>query len=536
MLVLAVLRVTVTAQSPAPVQPSPCSPVRLDGKEVSRVCWSPGATKPKVRADAISERVLRIAQDPAAAPIKVYSEGGEVALMSGEQLVSMVFDGDAQSAGVTKEQLAQQWATAFGRAIKTYREARSTQNIIRRVLLALLIVGAGLVLLIAIGRGTRRVATVACNRLERRLQSVDARVIELLPNEVTRNLVVRSLKLLRVAASLLVIYLAVQFLLGIFPATANLAEQMLTAVLRQLKAFAGAVWTAGPSLVFIAVVAVFTWYLLKFLRYVFRKIGEGAISIEGFRPSWAGTTQKLVSFCVVILALLIAYPYIPGSESAAFKGVSLFLGVLVSLGSTGLVSNLVSGIMLTYVDAFQVGDLVMIGEESGYVVKKSVLTTQLRTRTNRVITIPNANVLTNRVVNLTAPDSRGVVVTSTVGIGYEVPWRQVEGLLKLAASRTAGVRSSPEPFVLERALDQFNVTYEINAYLEPGVRLYLAEAELNRTILDAFNEAGVQIMTPSYEGDPAQPKVAAVTSSATPPSSATDDLQPEADRAMSQAG
>jgi len=444
MLVLAVPRVTVTAQSPAPVQPSPCAPVLLDGKEVSRICWSPGAVKTKVRAAGISERILRIAQDPAAAPIKVYSEGGAVALMSGEQLVSMVFDGDAQSAGVAKEQLAQRWATAFDRAIQKYREARSMQNIVRSGLLALLIVAAGLVLLIAIGRGTRRASTVACSRLEHRLQSVDARVIELLPNEVTRNLVVRSLKLLRVAASLFVIYLATQLLLGLFPATAHLAQQMLTAVMRQVQAFAGTAWSAGPSLVFIAVVAVFTWYLLKLLRYVFRKIGDGAISIEGFRPSWAGTTQKLVSFCVVILALLIAYPYIPGSESAAFKGVSLFLGVLVSLGSTGLVSNLVSGIMLTYMDAFQVGDLVTIGEESGYVVNKSVLTTQLRTRTNRVITIPNANVLTNRVVNLTSPDSRGVVVTSTVGIGYEVPWRQVEELLKLADSRAPGVRSSPE--------------------------------------------------------------------------------------------
>ena len=236
----------------------------------------------------------------------------------------------------------------------------------------------------------------------------------------------------------------------------------------------------------------------------------------------------------MILAVLIAYPYIPGSESAAFKGVTLFLGVLVSLGSTGLVSNLVSGIMLTYMDAFQVGDMVMIGEESGYVVKKSVLTTQLRTRTNRVITIPNANVLTNRVVNLTSPDSRGLVVTSTVGIGYEVAWRQVEALLKLAASRTPGVRSSPEPFVLERALDQFSVTYEINAYLEHGVRLYLAEAELNRNILDAFSDAGVQIMTPSYEGDPEQPKVAAMPPTAKP--EGVDTGQHPADQVVSKIG
>ncbi len=505
---LLVLLAFAAACRQAAGQAPDCAPVLLEGNEVIRICSTVAAVKPDSRAVGISERLLQIARDPAAPSIHVAASGGALALMSGDRLIAAVFEADARNAGMAKEELARRWAASLERAVRAYRDVHSTRNIIRRVLLAILLIAAVAVLLTAIRRGTRRAGTAVWAGFERRLQTADARIIELLPNDVTRNLFYRGLHLARLVMSLLVLYVALQLLLGLFPVTRALARDMLAATLRPVRAFAAAAWAAAPSLAFVALVAVFTWYLLRLIRYIFRKIGDGTLPIEGFRPAWAGTTQKLVSFFVVILAALIAYPYIPGSQSDAFKGVSIFLGVLVSLGSTGLVSNIVSGIMLTYMDAFQVGDYVAIGEEAGYVVKKSVLTTQLKTRINRIVTIPNSNVLTRQVVNLTAPDSAGIVVTSTVGIGYEAPWRQVEALLKQAAARTPGIRPLPEPFVLVRALEQFSITYEIDACLEPGVRLYLAEAELNRNILDAFNNAGIQIMTPAYEGDPEHPKVA----------------------------
>lgn len=254
-------------------------------------------------------------------------------------------------------------------------------------------------------------------------------------------------------------------------------------------------------------VAFARWYLIKLNRYIFSKVAEGVIRFQDFRPSWAPTTERLLSLVLIVLGILVAFPYIPGSESPAFRGVSIFLDVLVSLGSTGLISNIVSGIMLTYMDSFQRGDLVNIGSETGYVVRSSLFTTTLRTRTNRIITLPNASILSTSVVNYSNPGETGIVVTALVGIGYDEPWRQVEAILKLAASRTACIREDPPPFVLERALNQFDVTYELNAHLKPAYPIYLAEAELNRQILDAFNEFGVQIMTPLYETDPAQLKV-----------------------------
>jgi hypothetical protein len=314
------MAILAAAGAPVSGQPTRCAPVLLEQVEIVRICWSTGAVRTDARAAAMSERLLDIASDPGAPPVQVRSIEGLVVLMSGQDVVGGVFDGDAHSARVSKEQLAAQWAAACNTAIELYRAAHSTRRLIIRGALAVFVLGAGLVLLILIRRRTRMVEDAVWSRLRRRMQSADARVIELLPNEITHNLVIRAVRLLRLALSILVIYGVAQVMLGLFPATRHVAGQMLKAVLGPVQAFAAATWRAGPSLAFVALVGLATWYLMRFIRYSFRKIGDGAISIQGFRPAWAGTTQKLVSFCIAILAVLISYPYIPGSQSNAFKG------------------------------------------------------------------------------------------------------------------------------------------------------------------------------------------------------------------------
>jgi small-conductance mechanosensitive channel len=484
-----------------------CHPVRLDDHHIIDICWGYGPVSVQKRAEAISERLRQIAEDPASPDITVSSDEVTVGLFSGEVIVAAVFPTDAARAKTSQEQLARSWAAAFEQGIKTYRQEHSWRAILRRLALSALLFAGTVLLLFAIAKGMRKLHRIAAAWLERRIQSADARVIALLPNQVTRTLLLRAFALIRFTVSLFVLYAVAQLLLGIFPGTRGLAKQLYAAVLRHLQSFGAAAWGAMPSLAFVVLVAVAAWYIVKLNRYIFHKIGEGVISLRNFRPTWAATTQRLINILVVILAVLIAYPYIPGSDSDAFKGVSLFIGVLVSLGSTGLVSNVVSGIMLTYIDAFQPGDYVTIGDETGTVLKASAFTTQLQTRAKRTITIPNASVLGNRIVNYNALSEHGIVASATVEIGYDVPWRQVEGLLKLAASRAQSARSVPEPFVLERSLNQCTITYELNAFVKPGILLFAAEADLHRNVIDAFNEYGVQIMTPSYEGDPETPKI-----------------------------
>jgi small-conductance mechanosensitive channel len=313
----------------------------------------------------------------------------------------------------------------------------------------------------------------------------------------------------RWAASLFVIYLALQVLFSIFPQTRPLGERMLEGVMRPTRQFGHSAWDSAPSLFFILMIAVVCRYILHLVSFAFARIGEGHVRIEGFRPQWAAVTARLVNIALILLAVLIAYPYIPGSESAAFKGFSLFLGVLVSLGSTGVVANVFNGIVLTYMDSFQIGDFIQIGETQGYVETTSLFVTRLRTRQQRVVTIPNSQVLSSQITNYSAATASSLTLSTTAGIGYDTPWRQVEAMLLAAAGKTRTVRETPSPFVLEVSLNSFDITYELTVFLTGEIPINLVRAELNRNILDEFNQYGVQIMTPAYRADPAKPAVVA---------------------------
>jgi small-conductance mechanosensitive channel len=213
---------------------------------------------------------------------------------------------------------------------------------------------------------------------------------------------------------------------------------------------------------------------------------------------------------IVVFAMVVAYPYIPGSDSEAFKGISLFLGLVFSLGSTSIIGNILAGYTMIYRRAFKIGDRIQVGEVTGDVLERKLLVTRLLTVKNEEIVIPNSLIMNSNIVNYsTLAKGQGLILHTTVGIGYETPWRQVEAMLRMAAERTPGLLAMPEPFVLQKALGDFCVTYEINAYCnqpQAMARLYTA---LHQNILDLFNEYGVQIMTPAYEGDAEQPKVVA---------------------------
>jgi small-conductance mechanosensitive channel len=249
---------------------------------------------------------------------------------------------------------------------------------------------------------------------------------------------------------------------------------------------------------------------LRLMRIFFEAVNRGSIQVGGFEPEWAHPTYKIIRLMVLAFALVIAYPYIPGSETGAFKGVSLFLGVVLSLGSSSAISNIVAGYMMTYRRAFKVGDRVKIGSAVGAVVEARLQVTHLRTFKNEEIIIPNSQILTSEVLNYSSiARAQGLILHTEIGIGYETPWRQVEAMLLIAAERTPGLLADPRPFVLLKRLADFAVTYEINVYCADGHDILHLYSRLHRAILDVFNEYGVQIMTPAYESDPKRPKVVA---------------------------
>ena len=492
-----------TQQQPAPVV--------LAGKTVITIRWGYANYTPQIRAQAVSDRLQKIAAEPSV-PIDCSLRPSQLGIdiLCGNNILATVFAGDAQAEHTSTQALAEQWSQSFRSAMQSYRHEFGWRTILVRVLLALLTIVVVVWALILLHRYTRRMAEAATSMLEQKVTSTHATVSELISHSLLQRAVLRAFALLRFALVLVIVAIAIHTLLGIFPRTRPLALYLYHGVAEPTHAFLRSAWSDLPSILFIILLAIVTWYIIKIVRYFFLRVSQGAITLQGFRPAWSTVTERLVSIAIVVLAVLIAYPYIPGSQSPAFKGVSIFLGVLVSLGSTGLVSNVITGVMLTYLDAFEIGDLIEIGEITGYVKSTSLLTTRLVTRKNEVITVPNSFIMGKHITNFSERGGRdGLLISTTVGIGYEVPWRQVEAMLLEGARRTESVASDPAPFVVIVLLDNYSVNYEVNAYLKAGTRRYMGITELNHNVLDVFNEYGIAIMTPSYMSDPAEPKVVA---------------------------
>jgi small-conductance mechanosensitive channel len=254
-----------------------------------------------------------------------------------------------------------------------------------------------------------------------------------------------------------------------------------------------------PNLFYLGVIAITTFVVLKVVRIVFFEIAAGNIRLAAFPEDWAEPTYKLVRVLLVAVALVGAYPYIPGSQSPAFQGISIFLGLLVSLSSSSALSNIIAGTILTYTRAFRVGDIVRIGETVGAVDARRLLVTHVRTYKNVIVSIPNSLILATQVHNYTTlAAERGLVLHTAVTIGYDAPWQRVHELLIAAALRTEGMLQDPPPFVLQKALNDFSVTYEINAFVASAVHMPRMYSALHANIQQCFNEAGVEIMSPNY--------------------------------------
>jgi small-conductance mechanosensitive channel len=260
-----------------------------------------------------------------------------------------------------------------------------------------------------------------------------------------------------------------------------------------------------PNLAFLAVLILVVRYLLEALRLFFLGIASGAVRSSSFEPEWAMMTYRLIRWGIIAFAVVVAYPYIPGSSSDAFKGVSVFTGVLFSLGASSIVSNTLAGYTLIFRRVFKIGDRVLIGKYLGDVTEIRQQVTVLRTLKNEEVIVPNSTILGAEVVNYSTLGRQGKLILHTsVTIGYDTPWRQVEAMLLEAAERTPGLLKEPPPFVLKRALDDFYVSYEINACCDDPSRMPALYSSLHGNIVDAFNTHGVQIMSPHFVGQPEQ--------------------------------
>jgi small-conductance mechanosensitive channel len=394
------------------------------------------------------------------------------------------------------------------KALAEYRSAREPRVLLANTGYAALITAAAVALLYAVLRLRRWGLARLGQRFMDGQGELKFQSVQLIQSRqlwlAVRGLVVLGTTL----AWLAIAYLYLSSVLRLYPWTRQFADQLLSLFLNPLQVMGQAVLGAVPDLSFVLVLVLVARYALRALRLLFQGIETGAVQFEGFDPEWSQPTYKIVRILVVAFTVVVAYPYIPGSDSQAFKGVSLFLGVIFSLGSSSVISNVIAGYTMTYRRAFRVGDRIQVGEVTGFVTEASLLVTRVRTVKNEEVVIPNSQILSSAVTNFsTLARADGVILHTTVGIGYETPWRQVEAMLLRAADRAEGVEKSPPPYVLQKSLGDFCVVYELNAYCRDANAIARSYTELHRNILDVFNEYGVQIMTPAYEGDTPEPKV-----------------------------
>ncbi len=485
------------------------APVEIDGRVLFRVRGVSSLPAEK-RADAIAGRVEELARDPAveSGSVRTIEADGYSNIMAGERRVMAVFEADARIEDVARKTIAAVYGERIGRAIEDYRRDRTPDALLGHALDsagATLLLAAVVALAVWLSRLAHRVIE---ERFRSRIRGMNIQSFEIVRAERIWAGLRAALTLLRILTIFIATFIYLDFVLRGFPWTRGIAQRLAEFFIRPLKVMGEAFLSDIPDLIFLVVLALVVRFLLRLLRLFFDAVGRGSVSFGSFEPEWATPTYKILRFAVVAFALVVAYPYIPGSGSDAFKGVSLFLGVVVSLGSSSAIANIIAGYMITYRRAFRIGDRVQIGEVVGDVTEMRLQVTHLRTLKNEEVTIPNSAILNGQVVNYSSLAAKqGLILHTTVGIGYETPWRQVEAMLLMAAERTAGLLKEPAPFVLHKALGDFCVTYEINAYCNDAKSMGPLYTDLHRNILDLFNEYGVQIMTPAYEGDPEQPKL-----------------------------
>jgi small-conductance mechanosensitive channel len=485
------------------------APVVVDGVTLFYV-RGVSAYPAEQRAADIRRHIAELAADSsvaadsvAVAPSPDYDE-----IVAGSRRVMVVVDSDARLEGVGRATMARACAARVRSAIEAYRRDREPSRVTgagaralgATVLLAALLAGVGWI--------HRRLRTRVEARYKARVKGVHIRTFQLVRSEQLWRVVTGILAIAWVGFALVAVYVYLQYVLTSFPWTRGLGLGLADTVAGPLRVFADGAISTFPKLVFLAILVFVTRYLLKVVRLFSDAIASGSVTLGSFAPEWAAPTYKLVRIMIIAFAVVIAYPYVPGAQTEAFKGVSLFIGVVFSLGSSSFIGNVIAGYSMTYRQTFHIGDRVKIGQHVGDVEAAGLMVTRLRTPKNEEVVVPNSQILGADVVNYsTMAKKGGLILHTTVGIGYETPWRQVNAMLLEAADRTAGLLAEPRPFVLQTALGDFAVTYEINVYCDTPALMPKLYTALHQNILDVFNEYGVQVMTPAYESDPEQPKV-----------------------------
>lgn len=454
------------------------------------------------RVHSFQERTYEIANDRSFNVDNIHAKQGNegIEILAGQVILLTLHEGDLELKG--DERLTDSSSVIVDKIkkqIEVYRKQRSPHDLLFGALYSLVTLAVLFLLILGISKLAKHGVKLVESGRGKFLRAIKIRGFELLTEDRMTETLVALVGFLRWAMILLSLYLVVPLMLSFFPWTENLAPRIVSYVTDPLLRIGHVIANYLPNLFFIVVIVYVTRIGMKILKFFFNEIGKGHVTFEGFHREWAEPTYKLARTLLLILCLIVSFPYLPGSSSPAFQGISVFLGVLISLGSSSAVSNIVAGVVLTYMRPFIVGDRVEIAGTTGDIVEKTLLVTRIRSIKNVEITVPNSLVLSSHIFNFSSSAKKsGLILNTSVTIGYDVPWRKVHDLLREAAVNTNLILEKPEPFVLQTSLNDFNIAYQLNAYTNEPNKSALIYSLLHQNIQDSFATAGIEIMSPNY--------------------------------------
>jgi len=460
-----------------------------------------GASRPKERAANITDRIEKLIEDDFLNidSITVVDEEFTADIVYGETIIISISETDALWQNTTKEKLALDYTAIIKENLRNAKDENLQSRVLVRMGLFLLVFFSVSVFLWLINLAIRKLTAFLEKNKDKWLKDLAYKDYTFLTAEQEHKAIIFLLKPFRLLIYAVVLYVALPIVFSIFPYTRSWADTLFNLVWNPFKGIFNAAWNYLPSLFTILVIYLVMKYVIRLVKYIFHEIELEKLRISGFHSDWAMPTYSIVKFLLYAFMFVLMFPYLPGSDSNIFKGVSVFIGVLFSLGSSSAIANMVAGLVITYMRPFKIGDRVKIGEVFGDVEEKTLLVTRIKTPKNELITVPNSAVLSGNTINYSSEISNtGLILHTTVTIGYDVPWKAMHNALIDAALRTEHILQSPKPFVLQTSLDDFYVSYQINAYTREVKKQAITYSNLHQNIQDVCNERGIEILSPHY--------------------------------------
>jgi len=479
-------------------------PIEHEGEVLFKVTAKGEFESAEVRATAITSGMekINLNEDSKFGSFDSFRIGEQIVITYNGEAAFSIFPEDTTGTGLDQEAMANMAIDQIKSHAINRLGVDSIADVVKRIGLLVALIAAFFLIVRLLNKAISKGNLWIYKQIQKKIQGYTTARNRFFTMTRLADLIRLVLRFIKWLFIIILVYALLPLGFSIFPSTENIARKLIGYVLEPLTSFGKAVIDYIPQFIAIVVIVFIARAIIRFLRYLSVEIERGSLELNGFYPEWAKPTYNLFKFLVIVFAFVAAFPLIPGSGSDVFKGVSVFIGLLISLGSSSAIGNIIAGLVITYMRPYQIGDRVKIGDAQGDVIEKTLLVTRLRTIKNEDVTIPNASILNGNTYNYTANTTEeGLILNTSVTIGYDVPWRKVHTMLIEAAERTDKLQKDPKPFVLQTSLDDFYVNYQINCYTAEADKAAKIYSELYGHIQDVFAEEKVEILSPHYRAE-----------------------------------